>query len=78
LFLALVRIVGVRTLGWQSGKPRRSGHVTSNIGLFDRIANPLIANDESGSNSWNQKKPFHFNILPDSQLAEQQQHDQHH
>ena len=61
-------------------RPDRAVQVISlpNIGLFDRIANPLTANDESRSTAGNREKLFYFNILMGSQLAEQQQHDEHH
>ena len=49
-----------------------------NIGLFDGIANPVPANDESRSLFVEPKEFFYFKILKDSELAEQQEHDKHH
>jgi hypothetical protein len=48
----------------------------SNIGLFDKIANPGATDNESGTGFAKNKKLNYFNDLYRSQLAQQQQYDE--
>jgi hypothetical protein len=43
----------------------------SNISLFDKIANPGAADNESGTGLWSKKISNYFNYLVQSQLAQQ-------